>query len=237
LESPERRKRVRPQLLAVSGSITVAVAVIAVVGTAVGVLLGQFFEDRRDSKRRISDLENAREQWLRDRRVDLYVRTTSLYLEALDIIKTSNSNLARHSSLETKGVSHIAEMSSCNAEFEVLTSRGASLSGPDASALQARMADLSREDDRIRAELERLKADEESLAARHSSNDKELVGLTMPFQLLASKKVRDLAGPVIDEITKAGLDLDEGREYVSKALSEKWEKLHSGMREDLKISD
>ena len=225
----------RPQLLAasVSGTVTVLVALIAVAGTVVGVLVTQLFEGKRESKRTIAETSKERELWLRDPRADLYVRTTTLYFEALDIINRFESTSKAMSSLTERARSISITMASLQAEDDQVHGR-ASLSEANKSSINAVSAELIRDADGIKAEQAKLNADTESLNERAASTRKELSAIMMPLQIFASDAVSGLADGVFAEINKAA---DLRGDYDLAPLYTKWGELHGQIREELGISD
>jgi hypothetical protein len=221
--------------------LALIIAVVGVAGTLLATLITQQIERRRMREQHDFELADEYMRWTRDRRADLYLRTTIHYLEAQNSLSETVSSMLKSFSLRDKAEAILAQATEKKAMVDRALASGAVV---DKNTLQAELEQSDREMAEVNASVDRQNADTEGQKARLDTNYKRLNDELMELEIFGSRAVQSLASEVFAEIESTGRILvkttkpgELDSKVLYKDLYEKWAQLLNAMRKELKVSD
>ena len=188
------------------------------------------------------ELDDERVRWMRDRRIDLYIRINTVLKQWQKTFDDLHSSHIKNASIIEKITAQAAKTKAVNDEMVALAAKIKAQQQPGVSFateradLTARSQQLNRQSEKLATESEQVTADMTAQTAQLNDLTNSVHGQWWALEVLGSKKVRSLADIVLGEITEAADALSEtgkSREFDYGH----WDQLNSAMREELQILD
>ena len=207
-------------LATAQSTATVIVAIVGIIGTFLAAVVTQRTERAAE-----------RARWIRDRRIDVYLRVTSSYLDALLSITESSATLLKIASIQDDVETIIARVHQLKAESSSATTEA------DLPGIRAALDRCDHENEILIARIAQLDTEFDIQTTQLNTNYVRFKDQLMPLRVLGSRSVQNLANQVLEEITTLqGKAIKRGQSDL-KPLYEKWTQLDNTMRKDLGISD
>lgn len=208
-------------IFALSVSQSAATAVVAVLGI-IGTFLGPQLLHRKE-------FEAERVRWARNRRVDVYLRITASYLDALISLQDFH---ATHLQVTSSG----SDLQALVARVDQLRAQAPHTRTREQEAnLAAAFADCARGREALAERTAQLEAELENRKAQLDANYVHFKDQQTPLRLLASEDVQTVAQAVLIEMTKLLGETVVRSELDLEPLYAQWALLDVAMRRDLGI--
>jgi hypothetical protein len=210
-------------ILGITITQSAATIIVAVVGI-LGTLLAPVFTQRQQRTA-------ERERWIRDRRVDVYLRVTGSYLDALLSLTESRTMLSEIASIHNESDAIAARVQQLKAESPP------TMTEVDLAGIRAELERCAHETETINTRVVQLNNELDINTAQVEANYDQFKSQLMPLRVLGSRSVETLADQVLEQIATLQGDVGERRQSNLRPLYLKWAQLDNTMREDLGISD